>query len=138
MTRLTGPSRNAADDLETLRGRCQFLFDQGTSDEAEQALRELIDHSPDDASAHHNLGTLLMRAGAMMRPYRSTTSRCAIARTTRRPISTWAMPSRTAAGLTRPRGRGIRARLSPSDPTARQELARLGRGAGACGSVMLR
>ncbi len=49
------------DDLETLRGRCQFLFEHGTPAEAEQALKGLIDHDPQDASAHHNLGTLLLR-----------------------------------------------------------------------------
>ncbi|MFI5455270.1 MAG: glycosyltransferase [Isosphaerales bacterium] len=49
------------DDLETLRSRCQFLFEHGEPDEAEGALRSLIARAPDDASAHHNLGTLLMR-----------------------------------------------------------------------------
>ena len=49
------------DDPETLRSRCQFLFEQGAADEAEQALKCLIDHDPDDAAAHYNLGTLLLR-----------------------------------------------------------------------------
>jgi O-antigen biosynthesis protein len=49
------------EDLETLRVRCQFLFEHGTPDEAERALKSLIDHDPDDASAYHNLGTLLLR-----------------------------------------------------------------------------
>ena len=34
------------DDLQTLRERCPFLFDHGTSDEAEQALRALIGALP--------------------------------------------------------------------------------------------
>ena len=51
------------DDLQMLRERSQFLFDNGTPDEAEQTLRDLINHTPKDAAAHHNLGTLLMRTG---------------------------------------------------------------------------
>jgi GT2 family glycosyltransferase/tetratricopeptide (TPR) repeat protein/2-polyprenyl-3-methyl-5-hydroxy-6-metoxy-1,4-benzoquinol methylase len=50
------------DDLEVQRARCQFLFEHGTSDEAEEALRRLIARDPGDASAHHNLGTLLLRS----------------------------------------------------------------------------
>ena len=53
------------DDLETLRGRCQFLFEHGTPAEAEEALKCLIDHDPQDASAYHNLGTLLLRDGPL-------------------------------------------------------------------------
>jgi Flp pilus assembly protein TadD len=48
---------------QTQRERCEFRFDHGTADEAERTLRALIDHAPDDASAYHNLGTLLMRSG---------------------------------------------------------------------------
>jgi tetratricopeptide (TPR) repeat protein len=49
------------DDLQMMCERCQFLFDNGATGKAEQTLRSLIAHSPDDASAHYNLGTLLMR-----------------------------------------------------------------------------
>lgn len=51
------------DDLEVLRSRCQFLFEHGAADEAEGALRKLVDLKPDEAAAHHNLGTLLLRFG---------------------------------------------------------------------------
>jgi Flp pilus assembly protein TadD len=48
------------DDLETLRGRSQFMFEHGPVEEAEVALQSLIDHDPGDASAHDNLGKLRM------------------------------------------------------------------------------
>ena len=51
------------DDRLTLQSRCQFLFDHGTAEEAERALRSLIDRDASDAEAHHNLGTLFMRSG---------------------------------------------------------------------------
>ena len=51
-------------DLAALRDRAQLLFEHGTADEAELALRSLIDHDASEAEAHHNLGTLFMRAGA--------------------------------------------------------------------------
>ena len=63
------------DDLETLRVRCQFLFEHGTPDEAEEALKCLIDHDPEDASAYHNLGTLLLRTPGTTRPCRLTANR---------------------------------------------------------------
>jgi len=49
------------DDNETMRLQCQFLFEHGTPSESETALRRLIGRDPEDASAHHNLGTLLLR-----------------------------------------------------------------------------
>jgi protein O-GlcNAc transferase len=51
------------DDRPTLQSRSQFLFDHGTAEEAERALRTLIDRDASDAEAHHNLGTLFMRSG---------------------------------------------------------------------------
>ena len=50
-----------ADDLEVSRARRQFFFEHGTPAEAEQALEVLIARDPEDASAFHNLGTLMMR-----------------------------------------------------------------------------
>jgi GT2 family glycosyltransferase/tetratricopeptide (TPR) repeat protein len=50
------------DDLEVIRWACQFLFEHGPPEEAEAALRRLAERSPGDASARHNLGTLLLRA----------------------------------------------------------------------------
>jgi GT2 family glycosyltransferase/tetratricopeptide (TPR) repeat protein/2-polyprenyl-3-methyl-5-hydroxy-6-metoxy-1,4-benzoquinol methylase len=49
------------DDLEAMRWACQFMFEHGTTDEAERALVRLLGRTPDDASAHHNLGTVLLR-----------------------------------------------------------------------------
>ncbi len=49
------------DDHETMRLQCHFLFEHGTPSESEFALRRLIGRDPEDASAHHNLGTLLLR-----------------------------------------------------------------------------
>jgi tetratricopeptide (TPR) repeat protein len=54
---------NAADtldpqDLEPLRVQCRVLFEQGPSPDAEQALEQLVQRAPDDASAWHNLGTV--------------------------------------------------------------------------------
>ncbi len=42
--------------------RCQFFFDHGSVAEAEQAHEALLARDPGDASAYHNLGTLLMRS----------------------------------------------------------------------------
>jgi tetratricopeptide (TPR) repeat protein len=50
------------DDRLILQNRCQFLFDHGTNEESERALRAQIERDASDAEAHHNLGTLLMRS----------------------------------------------------------------------------
>ncbi len=51
------------DDMEALRSRSQFLFEHGTPAESERALGCLIDRDPEDAMAHHNLGTLFLMTG---------------------------------------------------------------------------
>jgi GT2 family glycosyltransferase/tetratricopeptide (TPR) repeat protein len=51
------------DDLDTLRTRCQFCLEHGTPEETEGALKSLLERDPQDASSHHNLGTLLTRVG---------------------------------------------------------------------------
>jgi GT2 family glycosyltransferase/tetratricopeptide (TPR) repeat protein len=48
-------------DRAALEARCHLLFDHGPPAEAEAALRALIDRDPEDPSAHHNLGMLLLR-----------------------------------------------------------------------------
>jgi GT2 family glycosyltransferase/tetratricopeptide (TPR) repeat protein/SAM-dependent methyltransferase len=48
-------------DRAALEARCQILFDLGPPSRAEAALRSLIESHSNDASAHHNLGTLLLR-----------------------------------------------------------------------------
>ncbi len=47
--------------IRRLETRCQMLFEQGPPSQAEAALRDLVERRPAEASAHHNLGTLLMR-----------------------------------------------------------------------------
>jgi GT2 family glycosyltransferase/tetratricopeptide (TPR) repeat protein/2-polyprenyl-3-methyl-5-hydroxy-6-metoxy-1,4-benzoquinol methylase len=51
----------APGDHTALERRCQLLFENGAPAEAEAALRALILRNPQDASAHHNLGTLMLR-----------------------------------------------------------------------------
>jgi tetratricopeptide (TPR) repeat protein len=67
--------RESDGDLETLRLLCQVLFEHGSPQEAEQALRLLVTRDANDASAHHNLGTLLLQAkkyGESARSYRKS------------------------------------------------------------------
>jgi tetratricopeptide (TPR) repeat protein len=51
----------APGDHAALDARCQLLFEHGAPADAEQALRTLIARNPANASAHHNLGMLLLR-----------------------------------------------------------------------------
>ena len=48
-------------DRAALEAKCQILFDSGHSARAEEALRFLVENYPNEPSAHHNLGTLLLR-----------------------------------------------------------------------------
>jgi tetratricopeptide (TPR) repeat protein len=50
-------------DIAILHERCHFLFGHGTDDEAEEAIRALIEREPTCAEAYHNLGVVLMRCG---------------------------------------------------------------------------
>jgi O-antigen biosynthesis protein len=116
------------DDLETLRGRGQFLFEHGSAEEAESALRALIDHDPADASAHHNLGTLRMRTqrydGAVEAYRRSLSLR-----------PHYAATHLNLGYALKDSGRLDEAvaeweqtlRLAPGDTAARHELTRIGR-----------
>jgi len=116
------------DDLETLRGRGQFFFEHGSSEEAENALQVLIDHDPDDASAHHNLGTLRMRTQSYdgaVEAYRKSLSL--------RPH--YAATHLNLGYALKDSGRLDEAvaeweqtlRLAPGDRAAQQELVRVGR-----------
>jgi tetratricopeptide (TPR) repeat protein len=51
----------APTDRAALEVKCQLLFDHGPPSTAEAALRSLVKYYPDDASGHHNLGTLLLQ-----------------------------------------------------------------------------
>jgi protein O-GlcNAc transferase len=116
------------DDLQTLRERSQFLFDNGSPDESEQALRALIERAPDDGSAHHHLDTLLLRAQqyeeAVQEYHQSLRYR-----------PNYAATYLNLGYALKDSGRideAARAweqvmRLAPNDETAREELARLGR-----------
>ncbi len=52
-------------DPEALEARCRFLFENGEPAEAEAALQDLLRLRPQDAAAHHNLGTVYVRQGRM-------------------------------------------------------------------------
>ena len=55
--------RICPNDLDLLRIHCQFFFEQGDWPAARRLIEELISRDPDDASAHHNLGSVLERLG---------------------------------------------------------------------------
>ena len=86
-----------------------------------------LDHCPDDASAHHDLGTLMMRAGRhdeavqeYHQPLRYRPNYAATYLNLGYALKDSGRIDEAARAWDRA------ARLSPSDPTARQELARLG------------
>jgi tetratricopeptide (TPR) repeat protein len=116
------------DDLEVLRSRCQFFFEHAETAEAEAALKAIIAHDPSDASAHHNLGTVLLRDGRYdeaAQAYRqSLRFRSDCAATYLNLGSALKESGRIEEAAT---AWEQAVRLAPNDPTARQELARLGR-----------
>jgi tetratricopeptide (TPR) repeat protein len=118
------------DDVETLRGRCQFLFDHGEPHEAEAALRSLIARAPHDGAAHHNLGTLLMRTRRFAEAVRAYHEAL-------RYRPNYAPTFLNLGYALKDCGRKDEARaawqevlrLAPNDPTARNELGALCHGA---------
>jgi tetratricopeptide (TPR) repeat protein len=52
-------------DLDILRALCEFLFEHGDPDQAEQALVELCTATPDDGAAFHNLAMQYVRCGKL-------------------------------------------------------------------------
>jgi 2-polyprenyl-3-methyl-5-hydroxy-6-metoxy-1,4-benzoquinol methylase len=54
---------NYPDHPEAREAWCRFLFEHGEPAEAEAALRDKLRRQPEDAAAHHNLGTLNLRLG---------------------------------------------------------------------------
>jgi tetratricopeptide (TPR) repeat protein len=50
-------------DAEPLQALCRFLFEHGQPREAEAPLQELVRRVPNDAAAHHNLGTVYSQLG---------------------------------------------------------------------------
>jgi tetratricopeptide (TPR) repeat protein len=53
------------DDVHAWQALCQFLFEYVDPAEAEGPLKELLRCDPEDASAHHNLGTVYLRKGEL-------------------------------------------------------------------------
>ena len=56
-------AREHPQDPETLSALCGFLFDHGPLEEAERSLTRLVQLAPQNAAAHHNLGTVCLRSG---------------------------------------------------------------------------
>jgi glycosyltransferase involved in cell wall biosynthesis/Tfp pilus assembly protein PilF len=50
-----------SEEAEPLRRICQVLFESGDPSRAEVVLRKLVQREPGDASARHNLGTMLLQ-----------------------------------------------------------------------------
>jgi tetratricopeptide (TPR) repeat protein len=115
-------------DREVLSSRAQFFFEHGTPEEAEAATLALIAHDPGDARSHHNLGTLLLRAGRFDDAARAC-------RQSLRFRSDSAATYMNLAAALKGSGRLEEAvgaweqvlRLVPGDPTARRELILAGR-----------
>jgi O-antigen biosynthesis protein len=118
------------DDLQILRGLCQFLFDHGSSREAEEALRKLSERDPADASAHHNLGTLLLRGkryGEATEAYRASLQLRPDAAATYLHLGYALKESRRLDEAVAAWEQVLR--LEPGHPAAADELNRLGAGA---------
>lgn len=58
---LRGADSLRPEDSEPLRILCRLLFERGDPAAAEAALSELTVRAPEDAAAHHNLGTIRQR-----------------------------------------------------------------------------
>jgi tetratricopeptide (TPR) repeat protein len=116
------------DDAEILSRRCQILFEHGKPDDAERALKSLIEHAPEDPSAHYNLGTLLLRT------HRYDEAACAYRQSLRFRTNHPATYLNLGCAL-KDSGRIEEAvlaweqalRLVPGDPSVRAELAQVGR-----------
>ena len=112
-----------------MRERCHFLFNHGTDDEAEAALRSLIEHQPADAEAHHNLGVVRIRSGrheeAVVAYRQSLRYRPNYYPT----FLTLGYALKDGGRLTEAAAAWEQAaRLAPHDPVPRYELAQIGRG----------
>ena len=116
------------DDPEILNRRCQFLFEHGSADDAEQVLKRLIAHDPHDASAYYNLGTLLLRGG---RPEEAASAyRQSLRYRTNHPATYLNLGSalKDCGRINEAVSAWEQAlRMAPGDPTIRAELARAGR-----------
>jgi superkiller protein 3 len=50
-------------DLELLEERCRLFFEHFPPDQAESVFQDLIQHDPQNAAGHHNLGTIHYKLG---------------------------------------------------------------------------
>jgi len=55
--------RLAPEDIDLIKTICSFLCTRGNASEAKQFLEYLVQVAPDDASGHHDLGTLRLQMG---------------------------------------------------------------------------
>ena len=115
-------------DLAVLRTRSEFFFHHGTDEEAERALRLQIERDASDASAYHSLGVVLMRnkrhEEAVIAYRQSLRYRPNYFPT----FFTLGFALTDGGRLTEARAAWEQAaRLAPSDPGPRRELARLAR-----------
>jgi tetratricopeptide (TPR) repeat protein len=60
---LNGALEEHPGDLELLEERCRLLFEHFPAAEAEVGFRTLLDHDPQNAAGHHNLGTIHYKLG---------------------------------------------------------------------------
>ena len=104
------------------------IFEHGTTDEADEALRALLDRRPNDAAAHHNRGIVLMKARryeeAVQAYHESVRHRPNYAGT----YLNLGYALRDCGRIEAAAAAWEKAeRLNPNDATARQELIGLGR-----------
>jgi len=90
------------DDLETLCARGQFFFEHSAPDEADRALKSLIEHRPQARRPTTTWVRFCCSPGATTGRCRRTGRRCATGRTTPPLTFSSVMPSRRAAGSPRP------------------------------------
>jgi GT2 family glycosyltransferase/tetratricopeptide (TPR) repeat protein len=55
--------RESPESIDPLQELCRLIFEHGTPQEGEAALRQLIRREPEDAAAWHNLGTVVCQLG---------------------------------------------------------------------------
>jgi GT2 family glycosyltransferase/tetratricopeptide (TPR) repeat protein len=53
--------RQYSGDSDAWQSWCRFLFEHGDKDQAESALKRLVELEPTDAAAYHNLGTVYLQ-----------------------------------------------------------------------------
>jgi GT2 family glycosyltransferase/tetratricopeptide (TPR) repeat protein len=115
------------DDPERVEVCCRFLFEHGEPAEAEAALARLLGLRPQDASAHHNLGTVYVWQG---RAREAAESYQRSVRLRPESAATWLCLGDALRDLGRPgeaaEAWGHAARRDPGGPEAAEALRRAG------------